>query len=216
MITIKKLGTVESIEDACALLYVVHIEEDTWDFSSDNPSQLRVEIRNNKNLLVDRFTENAIWFGAFFDTNLVGCTRLTFPDENNKLEMEGYNNSHFVQDFLSVDKSQCVESSRTAVLKRHNGLGISRCLLLAAFKYCEENRYSVFGTSNHKSIINLFDKIGYPLKIENAFKYEEQDPSPVNLYFADHAKLEIKNMILNLETGIKNTTQNTTKMETTL
>jgi hypothetical protein len=209
---VKRLHCGELIEDACALLYVVHAEEDTWDFSPDNPSRLRVEIKNNKNLLVDRFTENAIWFGAFSDTKLVGCTRLTFPDESNKLEMEGYNNSHFVQDFLSVDKSRCVESSRTAVLKRHNGLGISRCLLLAAFKYCEENKYSVFGASNHKCIINLFYKIGYPLKIENAFKYEEQDPFPVNLYFADYAKSEIKNMILTLETGIKNTT----KMETIL
>jgi len=216
MITIKKLGAAESIEDACALLYVVHIEENTWNFSSDNPSQLRVEIRNNKNLLIDRFTENAIWFGAFFDTKLVGCTRLTFPDENNKLEMEGYNNSHSIQKFLSVDKSQCVESSRTAVLRRHNGLGISRCLLLAAFKYCEENKYSVFGTSNHQYIIDLFKRIGYPLKIENAFKYEEQDPSPVNLYFADYTKAEVKNMILKLETGTKETPHSTKKMETIL
>ena len=216
MITIKKLGAAGLIEDACALLYVVHVEEDTWDFSPDNPSRLRTEIKNNKNLLIDRFTENAIWFGAFSDSKLVGCTRLTFPDENNKLEMEGYNNSYFIQYSLSVDKSHCVESSRTAVLKSHNGLGISRCLLLAAFKYCEENKYSVFGTSNHKNIINLFKIIGYPLKIENAFKYEEQDPSPVNLYFADYAKSEIKNMILILETAVKNAIQDKTRMETIL
>ncbi len=127
-----------------------------------------------------------------------------------------YNNSYFVQDYFSVDKGHCVESSRTAVLKSHNGLGISRFLLLAAFKYCEDNKYSVFGTSNHENIINLFDKINYPLKMENAFKYEEQDPSPVNLYFADYAKAEIKNMILILEKNIKKITQSTTKMETIL
>jgi hypothetical protein len=216
MITIKKLDTAELIEDACALLYTVHVEESIWNFSPDNPSRLRAEIKNNKNMLVDRFTENAVWFGAFSDKKFIGCTRLTFSDENNKLEMESYSNSYFVQDSLSVDKSHCVESSRTAVLKSHHGLGISRFLLLAAFKYCEDNKYSVFGTSNHEYIIKLFKKIGYPLKMENAFKYEEQDPSPVNLYFADYAKSEIRNMILILETEVKNTIQNTTKMETVL
>lgn len=216
MIEVKKLDTAESIEDACALLYIVHVEENIWNFSSDNPSRLRVEIKNNRNILVDRFTENAIWFGAFYDTKFVGCTRLTFPDENNKLEMESYSNSHFIQNSLSVDKSHCVESSRTAVLKSHHGFGISRFLLLEAFKYCEENKRSVLGTSNHKYIINLFKKIGYPLKMEDAFKYEEQDPSPVNLYFADYTKSEVKNMILILEAGIKNNTQHITKMETVL
>jgi hypothetical protein len=92
-ITIKILDTPELIEDACALLYKTHVEQVGWEFSPDNPSQLRVETRNNRNLLVDRFTNSAIWFGAFNDSLLIGCIRLTFADENNKLEMEGYKSS---------------------------------------------------------------------------------------------------------------------------
>lgn len=216
MIIVKRLESKRLIEEACELLYIVHIKEKLWDFSKNNPSQLRIEIKNNKKLLVDRFTENAIWFGAFYNTQLVGCTRLTFVDENNKFEIEGYNNSHIVQDYLPLDRSHCVESSRTAVLQSNKGYGISRFLLLAAFQYCENHKCSLLGASHHEHIINLFRKIGFPLKIESAFKYEDHDPLKVNFYFADYTKSEIKNMILNSEENIKNSTENKANIEVVL
>lgn len=216
MVIIKRLDSMELIEDACELLYMVHIKENPWGFSPDNPAKLRVKIKRNRSLLVDRFTESAVWFGAFYNTQLVGCTRLTFTDENNKFEVEGYGNSSIIQTYLPLDKGHCVESSRTAVLQSNNGYGISRWLLLAVFKYCEDNKYSVLGTSHHGYIVRLFEKIGFPLKKEYAFKYEENDPLKANFYFADYAKSEIKNMILNLEEDIKNSTHNKTKTEASI
>jgi len=93
LITIKRLNTPALITEACSLLYEVYIQQQNWQFSPDNPSKLRVEIRNNKSVLVDRFTDHAIWFGAFDDDKLVGCVRLSGVDENNQLEIEGYSSS---------------------------------------------------------------------------------------------------------------------------
>lgn len=198
MIIIRKLDTPELVEDAAALLYKVYYEEVVWKFAPDNPSQLRIETRNNRSVLVDRFTDKAIWFGAFDDSQLVACGRLTFIDENNKLELESYPNSSIIQRYLPEDKSHCAELTRAAVLKSHRGRGIVRHLFLSIFQYCEDHQYSVMATPNHGYIVKLLKEIGWPLKMEIAFKYEEHDPSPVNFNFANYTKSEVKNVILNL------------------
>ena len=131
MITFEKLDTAESIEDACALLNEVYVKREGWSFSSDNPSQLRVEIRNNRHVLVDRFTEKAVWFGAFDDSVLVGCVRLIFADEHNKFEIEAYKNSHVIQECLPVDKTRCVEMNRLAIANPYNKLEIAKQLLIS-------------------------------------------------------------------------------------
>jgi len=199
MVIIKQLNDAASIEDACALLHNRLIEQIGWNFLPKNPSQLRVEIRNNRHLLVDRFTDNAAWFGAFDDSMLVGCLRVTFVDENNKLEIDGYKNSQVIQEYLPENRSNCTEMTRIAILKNYSGLGILRSLCLAAFKYCDSNKYSICGAPSNVHVISLFKRIQFPLKMANAFKYEEQDPESVHFYFADQGKLEIKNMIMLLE-----------------
>ena len=204
MLIVKELDNSKLVEDACALLYRVLVEQDNWNFSPDNPSQLRVEIKNNRRLLVDRFTDNAVWFGAFDDSNLVGCIRVTFIDENNKLEVEGYNNSHVIQEYLPLDKSQCVELTRVTVLYNYNNIGVLKPLFLTAFKYCDENKYSIFCASSNRYLIKLFKDIGFPLKMEMAFKYEAKDPNLVNFYFSDYNKSEVNNMIQELESYQKN------------
>ncbi len=208
MVLIKKLESPELIEDACALLYKVYHEEMIWNFSPDNPSQLRVELKNNKKILVDRFTDKAVWVGAFDGPQLVGCTRLTFSDENNQLEMEGYKNSVVIQKHLPADKSRCAESSRTAVLKSHNGLGIVRKLFLTAFQCCENNQYSFCAAASNAHITGVLTRMGCPLKIEHAFKYEDQDPTPVNFYYSDYEKLEVKQMILHAKSQEKSPSMN--------
>lgn len=217
MIVIKKLDTPELVEEACALLYVVFFEGSGWKFSHDNPSQLRVKIKDNRKLLVDRFTDNAIWFGAFDDSKIIGCARLTFIDENNELEIEGYKSSAVIQPYLPKDKKRCAEITRCAVLQSKNNFGVRISdLFLAAFRYCEENQYSVCAASHNAYIISLLKKIGYPLKMEYAFKYEKQDPAPVNFYFADYTKSEVKNMILNLKNHKRGVNQNNSKILDTI
>ena len=211
-VSVRRLEGYESIVDACALLHKVYSEEAVWKFSTENPSQLRAEIRDNKRVLVDRFTENAVWFGAFDESQLVGCVRLTFADENNKLEVEGYKNSTPINGYLPTDKSHCVEMSRAAILKSHNGLGLLRDLFLVAFQYCQNNQYSVLCFPSNRYIIAVCTQIGWPLKMEYVFKYEEQDPAPVSFYFADYFKSEVKNMILNLENYKKKVNVNNMKI----
>ena len=203
MITIRKLDTPELVEDACALLYKTHIEQADWKFSPDNPSQLRIETRNNRDLLVDRFTDGAVWFGALNNALLIGCIRLTLADENNKLEIENYKNSAIIQDYLPADKSHCVEITRCAVLPGQNRRDFRAAdLLLSIFEYCENNHYSICTTTSNEYFIALLKKIHFPLKVAHAFKYEEKDITPVNFYFADYTKSEVKNMILNLKNHI--------------
>lgn len=202
-IIIKRLDTPELVEDACALLYKTHIEQANWKFSPDNPSQLRVETRNNRNLLVDRFTNRAIWFGAFNNSEIIGCIRLTFPDENNKLEMEGYKSSDVIQQYLPTDKSHCVEITRCAVLPAQNRRDFrAHDLLLSIFEYCENNKYSICTSTSNEYLIAMLKKIHFPLKAEHAFKYEDQDRAPINFYFADYTTSEIKNVVLNLKSHI--------------
>lgn len=200
MITIKQLESVELIEEACALLYKTHIKQSDWMFSPDNPSELRIENRDDRNLLVDRFTNDAIWFGAFDNSKLVGCVRLTFADKNNKLEMEYYKGSTVIQEYFPTNKSHCVEVTRCAVSRDRNGPHFRvQDLFLVMFQYCEDNQYSICTTTSNEYLIATLKKIGFPLKMEHAFKYAEHDPAPVNFYFADYSKAEVKNIVLNLK-----------------
>lgn len=198
MFTIKQIDSIDLIDEACALLYITHVKQTEWKFANDNPSYLRVTTKNKKKILLDRFTYKAIWFGAFDDDKLVGCTRLTFPDENGKFEMQGYESSKTIKKYLPKDKISCVESTRTTVIKSHSGKGIIRLLFLEAFRYCEEKKYSICATVSNGYLKSMLKNINFPLKLEHAFKYEESDPLPVNFYFADYNKGEVKNLILGL------------------
>ncbi|HMT03571.1 MAG TPA: GNAT family N-acetyltransferase, partial [Burkholderiales bacterium] len=199
MIKVKILNTPELIEDACALLYEVYIEECSWKFKIDNPSQLRIEVKNNRKLLKDRFTDYATWFGAFDEDELIGCGRLCGVDKQNKLEVEKYKSSKVINKYLPQNKDYCFEITRVAVRKKYAGRGAVKRLFLALFKYCEANHCSIIACTFNGYLKYLFKKIEFPLLIENAFKYETHDLNPVNFYFAEYEKSEIKYMIKFLE-----------------
>ena len=200
MITIQRLTASEQIENACALLYEVYIQQKNWQFSADNPSKLRVEIRNNKRILVDRFIENSIWFGAFDDEKLVGCIRLAGLDENNQLEIEGYPSSQPIHHYIpSEEKGRCYDMQKLATKESYVGRGIVKRLFLACFRFCEENQYHVIAFTANGYLKTLCKKISFPLKQEQAFKYEPHDPSAVNFYFADYKKTEVRETLKNLE-----------------
>jgi|GEM_PF-827468 len=192
------MSTTDLVEEASALLHKVYIRQKLWKFETDNPSRLRVEERNGKNLLIDRFTDLATWFGAYDGTSLIGCGRICGVDENGKLEIEGYQNSSIIQSFLPEDKSRCVELTKIAVDSDYLGKGIIRGLLQAVFEYCEQHRLSIIACTHNGHLKVLFKQICCPLKLEHAFKYEDHDPMPVNFYFADYFKSEIKHMLLAL------------------
>ncbi|MET3105355.1 signal transduction histidine kinase/GNAT superfamily N-acetyltransferase [Oxalobacteraceae bacterium GrIS 1.18] len=200
MITIKRLSA-EQIEDACLLLYQVYIEQQRWIFDENNPSLLRIDTRNDGRILIDRFTDQAVWFGAFSDAKLVGCVRVSYPDENGRLEIEGYPGSKVIQQYLpTYDKSKCVEISRLAVKEKYIGRGLAnKKLLLACFRYCQHLRYSVLTSTTNSYLKLLFKKIEFPLKAEHAFKYEAHDQSAVHFYFADYQTGEVNDTLQKLE-----------------
>src|SRR5271170_1380581 len=106
---IRILTTIEEIEEASALLHLVYIEKMQWNFNHDNPSKLNVVIRNNRRLLIDKFTENAVWFGVFGDNKLIGCCRIQGTDEHNLLAIEEYESSQVIRSFIPAPKNKCVE-----------------------------------------------------------------------------------------------------------
>lgn len=200
MITIKVLNDKALIEKACALLYEIYIKQIQWKFSSDNPSQLRVETHHLfQKVLVDRFFNKAIWFGAFDESKFVGCIRLCGADENGKFEMEGYPSSKLTWGYLPRNKHSCIEMTKLAVLPEYTGKGVSRELFLAAFQFCEKNQLSVFTCSHNGYLKSFYNSIEFPLILEQAFKYEFDDEMPVNFYFADYKKDDIKIIIGNLK-----------------
>ena len=213
MITIKQLASSDLVDEASALLYKVYIEQMKWQFSPNNPSQLRIETHNNRHLLVDRFTSKAIWFGVFDDNQLISCARLCGVDENYQLELEGYSSSQPVfQRISQEEKKSCFEITKVATHPDYMGKGIIKLLFLALFNYCEETQHSAIACTNNGYLKALFKKIELPLKIESAFKYEPQDPTPVNFYFADYQKGEVKEVRKILEYLENDLSNNTNKI----
>lgn len=199
MITVKVLSK-NQIEEASALLYEVYIEQMNWKFAEDNPSKLRIVFKNNQNFLIDRFTNLATWFGAFDGDLMVGCVRICGVDEYGKFEIEGYQSSQVVHTYLANKNFRYViELTKAAVKDDYKEKKVIHRLFLAAFKYCEKHHFSIIGCTHNGYLKSLFKRIGYPLIIEHAFKYEPHDPLPVNFYFADYGKQEVKQMITSLE-----------------
>jgi PAS domain S-box-containing protein len=199
MRTICRLTDSEQIDEACALLHTIYIEKMQWKFCPDNPSQIRIETRDGKKLLVDKFTQLATWFGVYYEGKMIGCTRVQGIDKNGRLELEGYENTDALHSYFSTRKDKCVELVKFAFLPDYVTPGIIRTLFTTVFEYCEKNGYSPLTTTHNSFLKNMFQKIGFPLKVEHAFKYEPHDPLPVNFYFADHAKSEVSHIINSLE-----------------
>lgn len=137
MITTEHLDNKELIDEACALLYSVYIEQGKWKFSLDNPSKIRVEIKNEKKLLLDKFTYTSKWFGIFDEGGLIGCTRLHGTDESGKYEIEGYESSEIIRHYLP--RTDCMEMGKVAVSMDYKGQRVINQLFLAVF----EDRKSV-------------------------------------------------------------------------
>ena len=204
MITTEILDNKELIEDACALLHTSYIDQGQWQFAPNNPSKMRVETKNGRKLLVDKYTFVSRWFGIFDDDKLIGCARLCGLDENNKYEIEGYEASRIVHGFLP--RADCMEMGRVAVSMDYRGRRVVNQLYLVVFEYCQKNKFSVFGCINNPYIKSLFHRVKLLPKMEQAFKYEESDPAPVNFYLVNYKLNEFSDITGNLRNSINEKT----------
>lgn len=196
MIITKRLDTPELIEDACALLYKEYIENGSWVFSSENPSELKVVTKNNRKLLIDRITQHAVWFGAFDNNKLVGCIRLFKATERIPFEIETYPTAKkIVEQYIEVNKPNIYEGSRACVDFAYKGENILTLLYLAISEYCQGEKASVFGSASNGYLKSVLRQIEWPCKKEEAFKFEETDYAPVNFYLASYENAEVSHMI---------------------
>lgn len=196
MINVRVLNSPDLIENACELLYKVYIADAKWQFNSNNPSLLRVKVKNKRKLLVDKFVDKSIWFGAFDNGLLIGCARLCASDKNGKFEVEGYQSSKVIHKYLPKN---AFEMGKVAIKKEYKGQKIAHLLYLKAFEYAKHYQKSVFGCLNNSAIKLLFKQIELPLKMENAFKYEEHDDKLVNFYCINYENGEFEKVMANLE-----------------
>jgi len=200
LITVKRLDTPELIEQACALLHEVYIQQQNWQFTSDNPFKLSVEIRNNKKVLVDQLGESAIWFGAFDEEQLVGCVRLINGDENKQSEVGICPRSQFIRAFIPGDEiASCYEMQRMAIKENYERRGIVKHLLLACFRCCQENQFHLLAFTHNGYLKSFFKRMAFPMKKERAFKFESQTEKAVNFYFANFKKSEVGETLKRLE-----------------
>lgn len=201
-ITVCILENDDLIEDALALLYESYIKHSNWKFNPNNPSGIRVEQKNGRWLLVDRFTQLATWLGAFDGDKLIGCARLCGMDEDGKFEIERYPNSLVIQSYLEQSRKNCREMGKVAVSPDYKMASVLKQLYLAAFEYCQKNRYSVYGGVGSPYIKTLLRRGGLYPKIEDAFKYEDTDDKPVSFYFIDYKLKEYDNVIRNFKNSV--------------
>ncbi len=195
MIIIKPLTTKEMIDDACRLLYDVYIENMKWEFGEDNASEIKIIEKNGKKLLVDKFIDCGVWFGAYERSHMVGCARLCGMDANGKFEVQGYQSAKRIQKYLNKN---CMEAGKVAVDITHRGKKILEKLYLAMLEYALNHELNIFGCVSNAYVRSLFNRINLPLLEENAFKYENQDLSAVNFYMIDYKKGEYKEVIKRL------------------
>ncbi|MFN8771201.1 MAG: PAS domain-containing protein [Neisseriaceae bacterium] len=199
MIEVRILNSADEIESACALLYKEYIEVGRWQFSDNNPSELKVITRDNKKLLVDRITPHAIWFGAFDMGNLIGCIRLFKSKNNMMFEIEEYPTAKgIVEQYIEVNKPNIYEGSRACVSSEYKGKGVLLKLYLNILEYVERAQAAIFGSASNEYIKSVLKRIEWPCKKEDAFKFEETDSAPVNFYLADYKSGEVTKTIENI------------------
>jgi len=208
LVIVEQLTTKVQIEQACALLHDVYIAHMQWKVPENNPSHIKIIVKNNRKLLVDRFINDAIWFGAFNNKTMIGCARLCGKDISGKFEIQAYPASKSVQEYLN---DACIEAGKVAVLPEYHGQKILEKLYLHLLEYAFKHKLNIFGCSNNAYIRSLFNRINLPLIEEAAFKYHESDSSPVSFYMVNYKKGDYASIISSLK-NIIDSRKNTNKL----
>lgn len=195
MILVRELNERE-VDSATYLLHKEYVIKSGWKFSSENPSEIKVITKNNQDILVDRITRYAIWFGAFDKSKLIGCIRLFKAIENVPFEIETYPAAkNSIDKFIDMSEKNLYECSRPCVDFEYIDAGILEKLYLKVFYFCRREKASLFGTSPNKDVHTVLKKIGLEFKKENAFKFENTNPTPVSLYVLNFDEKKIDEFI---------------------
>ena len=187
-LTIDKIGR---------FLYKTYVEEGRWQFGTDTPSMLRISTnKKGENILQDKFMESSIWSLAVKNNDIVGCFRMIDGREG-PIELFGYQERSSTIENLRTEEG-LIEVNRLALAKEFRGQNNYLQLLNGFDKWMKENDRTdqiVFSlpTNLVPHFGNFYEALGYK-KVGKTFKYEDNDPHPVQLY-SGHSSVIAKNLL---------------------
>lgn len=192
---IKRLKDTASIDDARHLLYQIYIREFGWQTKPDCPTGFYVKVdKNGRGLLCDVFDEDAAWFGAYSNNQLIGVARAVHRrNKTGKLDLELYNSCQLptLTNILSAETNpNLIEVQRGAVAKGHRGGAVIYKIFTSIFSYAHRRNLNVVCTTVFPTLMTFFDKTGLKL-IEKNFTYgEDKDETPAHIYYCHFQRLD--------------------------
>ena len=191
-------------------LFKIYIEECKWKFGQTTPSELRLSKDDFGNdILVDKFMETAIWALAFDDNDdIIGCVRLIDGATEDDIELFGYRDrSETIQEIKEDNiNKDAIEINRLAISFEHRGKNIFPMMVCGLAKWLKKNKKDVslvFTIADSKNLdssalIYYSIRLGFR-KYGNTFKYEDNDPYPVQVFLGNSDTLV--NKVLAWEIG---------------
>lgn len=204
LVRVKIANDIFSINAMRHLLYQVYIEEQKWDFSPENPSGIRIDSSNpHFKMLVDDRDYQAVWFGAYYQDKLVGCGRACGRNHKGQFEVQAYQTGKNFDGLLSSTVNpKLVELTRGAVSKEYRSIGILPMTLYFILDYCSKNNLSAFAAPSLNKVISFYKSISFPSIPDFHFKFEPQDATEAQFFFASFEKGEIDTMLKNVSAQI--------------
>jgi hypothetical protein len=179
------------IKNIRAFLRDCYVEHGGWKIPASNPSKIREEIINNIKQLVDDYDYISTWFSLNYHNQLIACARLCGEDANGLLELERYQAAKQSLTFLFNKKREMniIELNREAVHPWYFKTEVFFLLLNNIFTYCVEKNYSILTTTSLSEWDEIYQYIGFPQLKDKSFKYHEEEPKSVKVFFADQTVL---------------------------
>jgi hypothetical protein len=193
------------IKNTCALLYDYYVDHHGWNISKENPSGITIKTLNGKNSLVDNYDQYSIFFSVTNKNgDILSCARLCAEDEEHFLEIEKYKNAKECLQHILIKKQELniLEMAREGINLNYLDDEKPYLLLLReVFNFCLNGKHSLLTTTNLPEWEKIYKCIGFP-ELENVkFKYFDDEPTEVKIYFslASQAEEIIKRINLRLK-----------------
>lgn len=177
MIDFRLLTTSSEINLARKLIYQDYFVGRNW-FPKNNPSGLRIERVENDKIFADDYDKIATWFGAFLESEIIGCCRLS-KRINGKFELERY---HYLPEYIRQDPYASEFNRYATHRKLINNPVFFFQVIKFVVEYSLEKELSIFSTTGINSITRYTD-VGFEQCDAPTFKFSDSDSNSVHLVF---------------------------------
>jgi len=161
-----------------------------WEPRPDNPSNVRY--LNGR--LRDAFEDKAVWFGAYYKGEIVGCIRIITVD------ME-------VGRYIPMPYDETAgEINRLCIAKEHRGTSVMMLLSVHAFIWGLRNGRKTAYTTFPPKLARYYEKLGWESVL--VFKYHQTDPEErvllsLSIGYWSFAKYAVKSIIVTVKRWFK-------------